>query len=290
MFRIGLVAAFATLCFSPASADELKSRFDGFYAGATAGYDIPTDKTWTERTWGDYRFVDRGYYVPHVPESAIGGPKLGIVSGYNTTSGSLLFGFEARAQYNFNQTNAATTNAVPGQQLPYLYSAESCNGCEKSFIDNYPNYAPSNYWLSSSETQTVRLSRPWQIDMSIRGGVILQDWLVFGKVGLGMEASRTVSVDDYSASVVCNSPVTMRTRPNAYTVKDYIVGCGSPTTGGQITQTITNSINPTAIFGIGAERNFGNYFARAEAEMTAHLVSGSTYYTPAVNVTAGVRF
>lgn len=267
----------------PAPQVTPSSRFDGAYVGVTGGYDVPMT------SHGATRDQTYNFEYPVVPYDSINGPKLGLLAGYNATSGSLLLGFEARAQYNFNQTTSSATNRAPGPQLPWTTLSMWCGGCSQDSLDNYPLWGPSSYNVFSSTTQTVRLSRPWQTDFALRTGIVFQDWMIFGKAGVGVEAQRTISVSDGSASVICTQPIMERRRPEYSSVQIAVVGCGA-TSKGAITSTITNSINPTAIFGIGVERNFGNYFARAEAEMTAHLVSGSTYYTPAVNLTAGVRF
>jgi hypothetical protein len=259
------------------------SRFSGAYVGITAGYDIPMTSHGTRES----PYNSHNYY-PDVPIDSINGTKSGLVAGYNATSGPLMLGFEARAMYNFNETSASATNTYPGQSLPWITSSLWCGGCDKAFLDNYPiNAYP--YSISSSNTQTVRLSRPWQTNFALRTGIIFQDWMIFGKAGIGVEASRVVNTNDSSASVTCTQPIAERRRPDPSTVQIATVGCAA-TSPGPITTTIANSINPTAIFGIGVERNFGDYFARAEAEMTAHLVSGTAYYTPEVNITAGYRF
>lgn len=263
---------------------EPQSRFDGAYVGVTAGYDIPTASPST--------IAESYYTTPSVPDGSISGAKLGLVAGYNATSGPLLLGFEARATYNFNESSGSETSryypsvsSYPIRTPPFITQQAQCQECN---FDNWPTTA-SPYQVSSSVEVTSRASRPWQVDFAPRFGFVVQDWLFFAKAGVGVEVAHRSAIIDNTASVTCTDPIVERRRPSADVLQIAVVGCAA-TTNGTKTVSVANSIVPTAIVGFGVERNFGDYFARAEAEVTAHLVSGNTYYTPAVNFTAGYRF
>ena len=49
---------------------------------------------------------------------------------------------------------------------------------------------------------------------------------------------------------------------------------------------------PIVTLASGVERNFGNFFARAGAELIVHFpaFTSEAYYSPAVNVAVGYRF
>lgn len=210
---------------------------------------------------------------------------MGLLAGYNATSGPLLIGFEARYQDNFNRTSASATNDYGTTALPFTTLSLTCYGCDPSSLDNYPINNVSPFNLRSITTSKIELSRPPQADIAFRAGLTHGDWLL----GLGAEQVLSVSTTDGSASVVCNSPIAQRMRPDYNSIAIAVVGCGS-TSPGPVTSVFSHSINPIAIFGAGFERNFGAYFARGEAELVAHLDQAGAYYTPALNLTAGYRF
>lgn len=284
--RILLISAALLACFAPAKADP----FSGGYVGITGGYDFSrSDPTTINLSDLIYHYVpDYDYAYPYVPQDSVSGAKIGFLAGYNATSGPFLIGFEARGQYNFGKSSGATTNVMEGASLPFTISSTTCYGCSSDFLDNYPiNAYP--FQLSNSMAFGLEVSRPWQIDFSIKAGMFHEGWLMFAKFGAGIEETKTVWTADYSQTVTCNVPVAERQRPSSNTVNIVVTGCDG-TSPGAVSTHVFREIDPIAIFGAGAERNFGSYFARAEAELIAHLHNGYSYYTPAVNIALGYRF
>ncbi len=247
-----------------------KLRFDGAYAGVTAGYEFAM--TAAKSGW-NY----------DVPQDSLRGPRFGAAAGYNVTSDRLLAGIELRGQYLNARNSASSLSGFGNPTLPHFLG--SCWGCGQG-----PSATtwPGAISLNSSVLQNIEISRRWQADISVRGGVVIQDWLIFAKAGLGAEETRSVYTMDQSGSKTCNSP-TVSAQQSGQMTNYYATGCSSIVSG-PVTISTSWQLTPIAIFGMGVERNFGDYFARAEAEMTAHLVSGGAYYTPSVNLTAGYRF
>lgn len=245
-----------------------KSRFNGAYAGLTAGYEFAMTDA-------------RSYWAYDVPNDSLRGPKFGAVAGYNVTGDQFLAGIELRGQYLNSKNSASSLSEYGTPGLPhYLGGCWDCG--PRTLTWSGP------IGLNSSMLQRLEIDRRWQADISIRGGVIVQDWLVFAKAGLGAEEIRSVYTMDQSGSKTCVNP-TVTAQQNGRMTDYFATGCGSIISG-PVTVSTSWYLTPIAVFGLGVERNFGDYFARAEAEMTAHLVSGGAYYTPSVNLTAGYRF
>jgi hypothetical protein len=241
-----------------------KTRFAGAYAAGTGGYDFST--------------MDQGasYPIPFTSFDAIKGGKIGGVLGYNATSDRLLLGFETRAQYAFG----ADSN---GYSYSYTYSLPfdigSCWGCGPGA------YRPGPTPLVSAETYSERVSRPFSGDLSLRAG------LIFGRAGAGAEYSKKVTSSDQTGSATCVSPI-VASVPIAGGGYNYqITGCGS-IEHGVVTVVTTTKLAPMVTLASGIERNFGLFFARAEAELIVHFpaFTSQAYYSPAVNLALGYRF
>ncbi|WFU54651.1 hypothetical protein QA639_34455 [Bradyrhizobium pachyrhizi] len=172
-------------------------RFDGGYIGGTIGYDINLTSAGTVSNAYPYPYFLNSY--PNVPSDSVHGSKLGLLAGYNATSGPLLIGFEARYQYNFNRTSASATNDHGRTSLPFTTLSLTCYACDQSFLDNYPINNISQFNLRSITTSKIELSRPQQADVSFRAGITHEDWLLFSKIGLGAEEVVSVSTTDNSA-------------------------------------------------------------------------------------------
>lgn len=258
------------MAYAPSLSPQ-KSRFEGAYAGLTAGYEIPMTAA-------------RSGWTYNVPPDSLSGPKIGAVAGYNVTNDRFLAGIELRGQYLNSKNSAADLYEYGSPALPRLIGGCSMGCGLGSGTMAWPG--PIN--LNTSQLQRLEIDRRWQADISVRGGVVVQDWLVFAKAGLGAEETRTRYTMDQSGTKTCVNP-TVTAEQDGQITNYFATGCGSILSG-PVTVSTTWQLTPIAIFGLGVERNFGDYFARAEAEMTAHLVSGAAYYTPAVNLTAGYRF
>lgn len=257
-----------------------KSPFDGAYVGIVGGYDFNVSDPYVYD-------LPLGASFPIVPDNSIRGGKIGGTIGYNLTSGPILAGFEARAFYNFGDASQSVTHRYPGTELPYI---SSWSWCSSPCVYD-PRMDPTSYAVSSTNTYTLKRSRPWQADFSVRTGLIFDDWLVYARTGLGFEQTEAVTTNDNTASVTCNSPIVEHRRPNPNELAIAIVGCApGGTSHGAVSTTVTRSYNPTAILGAGFERNFGQWFARVEGEMMVHFADGYTYYSPSANMAIGYRF
>lgn len=242
-----------------------RSRFDGAYVGVTGGWDIAAT-TLRDPTYSLY-------YFPEIPSDAIAGAKVGLVGGYNVTIDRMLVGMEGRWQHNYSVATASNGYSSAGQTPPFV-TYNSIN----------------SFTVLDSSINTTRLSHPDQLDFSVRAGILFGDLMVFGKVGAGIESTKMTYTADRRQAVDCVSPIIQPVTMYGYT-NSQVTGCAA-TANGTITSSSRNSINPVAIFGGGVEYNYGNVFARIEAEMIAHFVSdyGASGYTPGANFTVGYRF
>jgi hypothetical protein len=246
-----------------------KTRFAGAYVAATGGYDFSTPNQTALTT------------APLTSFDAIKGGKIGGVVGYNATSERLLLGFEARSQYAFgadsNGYSYSHTNSLP-------FNIGFCFGCGPGA------YQPGPTPLVQAETYSEQVSRPFSGDLSLRAGVIFDDWLIYGRAGAGAEYSKKVTTSDQTGSATCVSPI-VASVPIAGGYNYLITGCGS-IQHGAITVVTTTKLAPIVTLASGIERNFGDFFARAEAELIVHFpaLTSQVYYSPAVNIAVGYRF
>lgn len=260
---------------------SFKSRFDGAYLGITGGYDFANSN------------ADLTGPYPFIPQDSVHGAKFGGFAGFNATSGSILMGFEARAQHSLGESKFSRTSSASGVSFPQFLSWMQCYGCSQEFLDNYPT-SSNPLVIKYNETNSVMRTRPWQADLSVRAGLKFDDWLVFAKLGGGAAQSVTKVTHDASGTQTCD-PIVIRERPSFNEVRLVAVGCRSITPGA-ITQVRRSQISPIGIFGFGVERNFDSLFIRVEAEVTAHFQSSQTsteeafFYSPAVNASVGYRF
>jgi opacity protein-like surface antigen len=268
------------------AAAPFKSRFAGAYVAVTSGYDFSTKDAGPTSLGSGFG----AYTYPNVPAESLAGFKIGGATGYNVVSGPILFGFEARGQFNFARSQASVDSTGYSTALPFPIASLSCFGCSQSFLDNYPipaGYGPIT--LQSQTTITTVTKRPWMADGSARLGMILGDWLVYSRAGVGAEQTETKTTVDSSGSRLCNSPLIVRTRPDFNSVTLTAVSCGTVTPG-PITTTTTASITPIVSLAVGLERDVGPIFLRLEAEMINHFNGSTVYYTPAANLAVGYRF
>jgi hypothetical protein len=296
MVRIRLATAVAGLLITggPGAAQDLqtdsaapfKSRFSGAYVAVTGGYDFATKDAGPVTNGSGFG----SFAYPNVPLESLSGAKVGGVVGYNVVSGPILFGFEARGHINFARAEASVATTGFGTTLPFMISSMTCFGCDPVFLDNYPlptSYGPIS--LQSQTTVTTVTKRPWMADGSARLGMIVGDWLIYSRAGVGAEQTETKTTTDNSGSRLCNNPLFVRGRPAFNTVTVSAIGCGSITPG-PVTTTTVSTVTPIVSLALGFERDVGPVFLRVEGEMINHFYGGTIYYTPAANVAVGYRF
>ncbi|WP_445219794.1 hypothetical protein ACKWRH_06500 [Bradyrhizobium sp. Pa8] len=276
-----LAAASAVVSANAGTESSAPLKFAGVYAALTAGYDFSNGQT---------QYADPPPYAPWYPSKtpftapdAIRGGKAGGVVGYNAVANGILFGVEARGQYNFGDDKGGYTS-VYSSALPRWIG--SCWGCTSG-------YSIVGDTLLSQETKyTERVARPFSADLSFRGGLTFDDWLVYGRVGAGVEYSKRTTV--YDKNSTCVNPV-VTSVPNGGGLDSYLTSCGSIQNKGAITTTVIGGFNPIATVATGVERNFGAVFLRAEVELVVHIPNasvpfGQIYYNPAANLAVGYRF
>lgn len=250
------------------------ARFDGAYVGITGGYDFSTP--------GQQTAI--GNLSPLLSSvDDIKGGKTGGIIGYNVTSGRLLLGFEGRAQYAFSDDSRSASYVV-GLPLPLFLG--SCYGCSSGSVTT------SAFSLPGSVTYSDAVSHPFSGDFSFRAGIVFdQDWLIYGRAGVGAEQNKLVTKSDSTNSSTCVAPI-ITARPVTGGFIYNVTGCGSVVQGTLVTTTLT-SVSPTVALAGGVERNFGPIFARVEGELLIHFpsfIANQAYYSPSVNVALGYRF
>jgi hypothetical protein len=272
--------------------------FGGFYAVGLGGYEFgsggPVD-TYSSN------FNSSGFsqYLSSVTPtpSEVKGAFAGAAAGYNFQSGALLIGFETRGYYSFAEAAHTYTNTSgPAATFPYLQGSCSGSAPLQCFTNVTNGIIPYPIDIQSTNTITSKIERNESFDVSTRLGGIIQDTLLlYGRLGGGAEFVKVTQVNDLSGTRTCNNPTAIVVSPNAYTQNLYATGCGSITNGPVIVQT-TNAIAPFVTLGLGVEKNFGNFFARAEGEFIAHFAPvnvpffTSMYYSTRVTGGVGYRF
>jgi hypothetical protein len=172
------VATKANAQTAPASP---KSRFSGAYTALTGGYDFSISQTEYQRLFTPY---------PLSAFDAIKGGKAGGLVGYNAVSGPILIGFEARAQYAFGEDSYSSFSKF-AQSLP-LFAGSCFGGCLPNGV------SMGDFALLQEVNYSERVSRPFSGDLSLRAGAIFDDWLIYGRAGVGAEYSKKVVVSDQS--------------------------------------------------------------------------------------------
>jgi hypothetical protein len=252
------------------------ARFSGLYVGVTGGYEFANSKT-SVPTDPFPGLINRFFVNPDVPIDSMRGAKVGAVIGYNAVAEPLLFGFEGRAQYSLSSASQSGqgSTALP-QNFPFT--------CPVYPICQEQNIQP--FTLSAPVYQNVSRYHQWQIDLSARSGMTFGDWLFYAKAGAGAEDTFYKSSTTFTISS-CD-PTVVRQRSDAAIV---VTGCNSvssQTVGGVDAQ---RTVSPIVLLGGGFERNFGDFFLRAEGEFTTHFMKGGgVYYSPSANVAGGYRF
>jgi hypothetical protein len=208
----------------------------------------------------------------------------------------MMFGVEGRGLSSFaKSTKEDVIGATQNISFPYW------SGWCQSFCSNFcatnasaPQY-PSGLTLQSGLSQINKIERTAAFDASFRVGADAGGVLLFGRLGAGAEAIRATRTTDTRATVTCNNPVSVVVPTGPDSGNAYVVGCGS-LTGGTVTTTVANTIQPYMTVGLDVEKNFGQFFARVEGEILTHFMpvgftgTNGVYYTTQVTAGLGYRF
>lgn len=266
----------------PPSTPPSPKKFYGGYVVGLGGYDFGGDHP------GSSPFAR-----PTLP--MMQGALAGAAAGWNFQSEGLLFGIEGRAFYSMSKAKRSDSFVRSPISFP------SWTGWCQSFGDPFcttnasaPQF-PFGLTYREAYSLTNTLERTAAFDASARFGGVIDDVLIYAKIGGGAEMIRSTTVADSTARLTCNNPVSVVVPTGPDSGNAYVVGCGS-ITGGSVAVITTNSIQPYLTAGIGLEKNFGKLFARMEGEMQTHFMPpginglGAVYYTTQVTAGLGYRF
>lgn len=244
-----------------------KSRFEGFYAASFMGW------MGTMRTAEDSgAYTDAGAY--NFKFSKLKGPQYGFAAGYNAVTGNLLVGFEAAGIYDTAHATGSSGGPAPSSVLG-LYSYTPLNGAVIPEITR-----------DAGSSRQARISRGASGELVGRVGVLAtEDLLVYARVGGGATRfeSRTTTTN---YKVTCRNATTFDYygSPRGYYqyLNTQVTGCGSTTVDVSDKNTVAHAaIVPYFVLGLGFEKNFGNFFARGEANVSQHLPTAND-----INLTA----
>lgn len=265
-----LIVSAAVICVAaPSLAQEFTPEF---YAGVLGG----VGPTFTERAklWED--------------DGAI--LSAGAFAGVNLLSGNMLYGVEAGLSSDFGKSHYNEQRySFQAQPYPrFVGSGYNPGTPVPAYIEtsSRPGGSVNNSTLQYSYGEV--LARP---TVSGRIGVKVQDWTIYGKAGIGAALYRQTNVSDSSASTLCRATATETQYTPSFAgnnYQTYDTGCIDPTPG-PIEKTSTSSWSPTIVYGIGAEYDFSNFFARGEVEIT-QIANGYTNGTTRLNGGLGIKF
>lgn len=250
--RYALPLALVSLAIGSASA-VAQSQFSGFYGAAGGAYGVGSPRDY----WMQSAYFSSGGTV--LPQGVSG---LAIL-GFNGVWGSFLAGIEFSGR--LGQENVTKSQFQ-----------------DRGFLGALQNTA--------STTQTFRYSSDVGAHLSARAGIIFNDTLLFGKIGVGFSRARQ-SYSDAGSGIFCPGSI--------------FGGCQSIVPGGTAS---SSALLPSFLIGIGAEQNFGSWFLRGGVDAEAisgpyklnvrepDAISGSTQFpaqtdwTVRGNLMLGVRF
>lgn len=212
----------------------------GILAGSPAGAlaaDAVSPASWPSGFGGIYAAIGGGFGLGTIRDFSVGwleaeaSPKgafgAGAV-GYNMQSGSLLFGLELSGRAGGESLTAARTRPV--ESYWFFFSLPS----------------------TGTATDSYAFRSDAGLHLSTRVGFVMQDTLLFAKIGLG--AARTTDsfrIDGSGTIMSCA----------------FFWPCDiTPVPSGAITM---RRWTPSFLFGAGVEQNFGRWFLRIGGEVEA---------------------
>jgi hypothetical protein len=257
-------------------------KFHGGYVVGLGGYDFGGDNPGS-----------RAFVAPTLP--TMQGALVGGAVGWNFQSESLLFGLEGRAFYSMSK--AERSDSFVGSPISFPYWSGWCQSFGNPFCTTNASAPQFPFGLPyrSAFALTNKLERTIAFDASVRFGGVVDDVLIYARLGGGAETIKSTSTSDSTARLTCNNPVSVVVPTGPDSGNAYVVSCGS-ITGGSVAVRTANTIQPYLTAGLGLERNFGKLFARIEGEVQTHFTPtsisalGSVYYTTQVTAGLGYRF
>jgi hypothetical protein len=233
-----------------AASHALSNPFDGFYIAGGGTYGWSTGRPFS--TASSSIFPSVAVNPQSNGDALASGPSGVVAAGYNVTTGRLLFGLEADAR--FGRESWSTTGVTTASALP---TSTGSNGI-----------ATASYTINSN----------FAAHLSARAGGMIGDTLVFAKLGVGVTHvtnSHKVDATGLSSCTAFSMPL------------PFVPGvCSQRGFGGAGSLDFEQWL-PSLLFGVGAERNFGQFFARVNAE--AEMVSSKSYQIIGVPLSDSIR-
>jgi hypothetical protein len=192
---------------------------------------------------GYYAAIGGGYGVATGPDSANAFSRNSFVQSF--FSPSALHGANAGALIG---RNVALGWGVVGFELSGRWSDEK-------FEQSQTQTFNSNF-LNGSISQGYSYKNDAGIHAAIRAGVTLEDILVFAKLGAGATHISEAFSSDETRLRICSAT-------------DGFGNCTSFGSPGSFYRTSYDAWLPSVLFGLGVEKNWGQFFARLSADFEA---------------------
>ncbi len=213
----------------------------------------------------------------------------GLLAGFNVVSDPLLLGLELRAHDALTKSDENTSYSTYNLTIPSWTAGGSC-----SFTPCPPNTSLTSALLSTVNGQYASVRQNFGGDVSIRPGFTIDDWLLFGRLGLGAQHFDATTTN-YQSTTTCVEPVTSLSS-DAHSWSESIIGCNKTQTQTSSSTSSGQDFLPYLAVGFGFERNFDKYFVRGEFGMNYIMYTRSdvgilTNFGEAQGtLSAGVRF
>jgi hypothetical protein len=219
------------------------------------------------------------------------GAAYSIALGYNVVRDDFLLGLEARASKSFSRAVQNDSSGWSIGPLPMILGSETCYGCS-GVVPMFP--APTSYTFGQQTHNRYAFSKDYGFDLSFRPGVIINGFLLFSRVGLGIE-HFTLNSESWTTTNNCTAPA-LQTTSSTYSWSMNLVGCNKFDNITAYTQKVTQAFLPYSIIGFGLEKNFDRYFIRGEFGMNYYMFARNSVSVPAgfgefkASAGAGIRF
>ncbi|MGD9920905.1 MAG: hypothetical protein AB7V13_05595 [Pseudorhodoplanes sp.] len=187
-----------------------------------------------------------GGYAPSLNSIEYGHLNLttfGAGLGYNHVDGKFLIGIEARGANSFgrNVTQIEASDVI--SPFPIVVSPGTAEP-----VVGYKRISDRKFSAGVGG------------DISMRFGLIDDDWLFYGKIGAGLQ-DMVLAYDWTDGPYVCINPARQPGSP------EIIIGCGEIRDDSVKRHSAWSGIATYLVAGIGVERNYGQLFARLEGEV-----------------------
>lgn len=206
--------------------------------------------------------------APQTPNHAFAGAYAAIGGGYGTMNGrSASITSSALSYYgnsvSVDSANGASINGVAGINLPIgetgVVGIEFSGRFKGETAERtvFTSIADNLSQTSHSTMATYRLENKAGLHLSARAGATFEDWLIFTKAGIGATSIEEVfTLDGSQIPKTCTNYYASYQQSFCY----QWIGPGG------VSSVTTSSWVPSALLGVGVERNFGALFVRLGAD------------------------